>query len=131
MCSDPACQVATENCSNGTDDDGDGDADCADLIVLSIQLSIYRGRELWRWTDDDGDGDVDCDDSDCFNDPNCSGPGGFETDCGDNVDNDGDGDVDCDDSDCSGAPLCSGPPVESDCSDQADNDNDGSQTVLI
>lgn len=46
-------------------------------------------------TDNDGDGRIDCSDSDCANDPACTGEM-----CGNCVDDDGDGLVDYEDGDC-------------------------------
>jgi len=58
--------------------------------------------------DNDGDGDIDCADTDCTNDPACSGgcvP--VPEICDDGIDNDCDGKVDCaDKKDCNNFPGC-------------------------
>lgn len=72
----------TEICDNGSDDDGDGLADCADLIDCARADNC-----------DDGTPDV-------------------ETDCGDFDDNDQDGLTDCQDSDCADVFPCTGEAPE-------------------
>jgi hypothetical protein len=56
-------------CSDGLDDDGDGDIDCDDLDCRRSgacgEYYCYDGY------DDDGDGAVDCDDSDCCDFDEC------------------------------------------------------------
>ncbi|MCB9358760.1 hypothetical protein H6503_02420 [Candidatus Woesearchaeota archaeon] len=130
-CSDPDCYqqfsicsrgpcYTTENttwysCSDGTDNDYDGDMNCLDpdcdgmvgstsgsttgaLCEHAIETSCFDGF------DNDGDGDIDCADSDCdaYDHPltglDCEFL--FESDCDDGFDNDRDGSYDCSDSDC-------------------------------
>jgi hypothetical protein len=88
----------TEDCTNGMDDDGDGDVDTQDSDCSSggEEETVCDDGE-----DDDGDGDVDCDDDDCEFEDAC-----VESDCGNGTDDDGDGDVDCDDRDCNGEDEC-------------------------
>jgi len=95
----------TEDCTNGSDDDGDGAADCADSECAADASCTTADEVCDDGDDNDGDGDVDCDDSDCNGDPACDTAPSSETDCADQVDNDEDGDVDCADSDCAG-PGC-------------------------
>jgi hypothetical protein len=66
---------ATEDCTNGVDDDGDGLADCLDADCDGLN-SCEMGTELScnDNIDNDGDIDQDCDDSDCTSDPVCSSP---------------------------------------------------------
>ena len=51
-----------ENCINGTDDDGDGKADCEDSDCAT---SPACKEDCDDQKDNDGDGLVDCDDDDC------------------------------------------------------------------
>jgi hypothetical protein len=154
-----ACNAASETCLNGvcnrrseldcgnlSDDDGDGNPDCADLIDCSgkscgthcICINGKRGEGTCDdIADNDGDGDTDCVDFDCDKKSCgagcvCSNYARSETACGDGDDNDKDGSKDCvDNVDCSGKScgtncLCQGgKAVETSCSDGQDNDKDG------
>ena len=104
------------DCSDGIDNDQDGDVDCADIDCLGSpdcpELDCDNG------IDDDADGHIDCADPDCYGTPTCVP----ETNCVDGIDNDSDGLVDCDDDDCDIALACQ---PESDCADGLDNDGDG------
>ncbi|MFH2009853.1 MAG: hypothetical protein ABI333_24880 [bacterium] len=123
--------LTAEWCSNGADDDGDGDADCADSdcngqvcgpngqTCTGGQCTCPGGgteAACGDGLDNDCDGHVDCADSDCIGVPPCEQP---EQSCTDGIDNDADGDTDCDDSDCAGLPA------ETNCTDGLDNDCDG------
>lgn len=90
-----------EVCDNGSDDDGDGAADCDDADCGNAPACL-ASEVCDDGNDNDGDGDADCDDADCDADPACSAP---EV-CDDGDDNDGDGDADCDDADCAGQIAC-------------------------
>ena len=95
------------NCTDGLDNDSDGDVDCNDLncvnnpacATVSYETSCTDG------VDNDSDGVTDCNDSDCAFDAACSSVS-YETSCTDGVDNDSDGDTDCDDSDCAADAAC-------------------------
>jgi hypothetical protein len=120
-------------CSNGLDDDGDGDVDCVDSDCAG-NVACANPEDCTNGTDDNGDGDVDCDDVLCAGiHPSCGEV------CGDGIDNDGDGDVDCNDTDCTNFSACQGnpmgvgdicayqgdPPHTCECADGIDNDGDG------
>ncbi|MCA9604235.1 MAG: lamin tail domain-containing protein [Myxococcales bacterium] len=60
-------------CANATDDDRDGDVDCADSDCVTEPRCSETGDECGNSTDDDGDGDVDCADSDCLRRAPCDG----------------------------------------------------------
>ncbi len=97
--------VSTEDCTNGVDDDGDGDIDGADS-----DCAVVTPENCTNGIDDDGDGDIDAADTDC-QEP--EGPVGDAT-CSDGIDNDGDGDTDAADTDCQsgpGGPTCFGMPA--------------------
>lgn len=81
--------VASEDCTNGVDDDGDGQIDCDDE-----DCRVACTEDCDNGVDDDVDGDIDCLDSDCDLDPACA------EDCTNGLDDDGDGAVDCDDPGC-------------------------------
>jgi len=107
--SHPSCQTSsTEICDNGIDDDGVFGCDCGDLISCGLNftclfLTPYTETNCTDGLDDDRDCDIDCDDSDCADDPACTG---LVEICGNGIDDDNDGDTDCDDTDCAGHPSC-------------------------
>lgn len=111
------------NCSDGLDDDGDGDIDCADSDCgqdecCNVECFCEDG------IDNDGDGTTDCADTDCADNFCCDGS--FECNCNDGIDNDGNGLTDCDDlNSCANNPCCNTPFLECDCTDGLDNDGDG------
>jgi hypothetical protein len=95
-----AC-AAPETCDNGSDDNGNGLADCDDSQCWenAACLELCDNDE-----DDDHDGLIDCLDGDaCSEAPNC-----YESGCGNATDDDGDGATDCADMDCAGATACAG-----------------------
>jgi hypothetical protein len=89
-----------EQCTNGVDDDGDGDADCADPDCTNT-FSCIPAENCFDNIDNDQDGLYDCTDLDCAAALNCQ-----DEVCNDGTDNDGDGDTDCVDSDCVGDSSC-------------------------
>jgi len=76
---------AWEDCANGTDDDGDGDLDCADSDCHGTEAcpedtadtGLIEEQDCADKIDNDGDGDVDCADSDCADDPACEQAGAY------------------------------------------------------
>ena len=117
------------NCSNGIDDDSDGQIDCLDPDCVGDPACAAPGPEVCTGgADEDGDGLVDCADPDCFTDPACAA--GSEN-CSNGVDDDGDGLVDCADPDCQalscgiGCICAYGARRENNCGDGLDNDGDG------
>jgi hypothetical protein len=118
-------------CTDGIDNDGDGDTDCDDSKCADKPFCgpdfdaapKERGAlACGDGVDNDLDGDIDCDDSDCSDKPFCSTDDDDDDEesedepqergaraCKDGVDNDEDGDIDCDDSDCSDRPFCATP----------------------
>jgi len=119
------CSIGTAfecDCSDGLDNDGNGQTDCAET-VCSFDASCASGgggqsgsgnENCDDILDNDADGFNNCDDSDCAFYPTC-----YESSCDDGLDQDGDGDIDCADSDC--AFLC----LEKNCADSTDDDHDG------
>lgn len=104
-----------EECTNGMDDDRDGDADCNDFDCDADPACTETVCD--DGMDNDGDGSTDCADGDCGSFPACD----ESIQCTDGIDNDEDGDTDCVDFDCDGDPAC----IETDCHDLRDNDDDG------
>lgn len=130
-----------EDCSDGIDNDLDGDVDCRDWECRDPRRCPEDCTDGW---DNDGDGLTDCQDRDCMNPESCPEDceDGLDNDgdwlvdradpdcwtaedCWDGVDNDGDGARDCADTDCAELPEC----IE-DCSDGSDNDADGAVDCL-
>jgi Cys-rich repeat protein len=72
-----------EDCTNTTDDDGDGDIDCADSDCAGDPACAPPLEDCANGVDDDGDGDVDCSDVQCVREPICNGGGcnGFNCPC--------------------------------------------------
>lgn len=92
------CEDDLGYCTDGEDNDEDGDADCKDLDCASFCGEF--SEELCRnGLDDDDDGSIDCDDHEC--EVLCESSAAS---CEDQQDNDGDGDIDCDDEDCGCGP---------------------------
>jgi len=137
---------ASEDCTDGLDNDANGLTDCEDpscdgepcddgVSCTTGDTCDYLSSVCSGGVDDDlCDDGVFCNGMetcdailDCLagSDP-CADPGEacdetddecIETDCGDSADNDGDTLIDCDDADCVGG-------AETDCSDGIDNDCD-------
>src|SRR3989338_4557235 len=68
----------SENCTNGTDDDGDGFTDCEDTgcdaaseCAASASSMGMMGEVCDNSSDDDSDGMIDCDDDGCMASPSC------------------------------------------------------------
>ena len=89
---------ATEDCTDGIDQDCDWLIDCADDDCDGDASCV---EDCSNGVDDDGDGLVDCEDGYCSADASCT-----ETDCTDGVDDDGDGYTDCQDDECWGVTGC-------------------------
>jgi hypothetical protein len=143
LCVGPGCGTTTEDCATNEDEDGDGDAGCADHEcwvpggscpeVCTSQFDedadgFFGCFDSDCWvnggvcqencesdSDEDADGLVSCLDSDCW----VLGSGCAET-CDGGNDEDGDGDVDCADSDCWLGGVC-----EEACEGGDDEDGDG------
>ena len=110
------------NCTDGVDDDGDGQIDCADADCAgdasckpaptappaAAPAKSDKETNCTDRSDNDGDTVVDCADADCYDNPVCKPSGVPEKTnslCTDFVDNDGDGAIDCDDMDCQGPGI--------------------------
>ncbi|MSP16458.1 MAG: hypothetical protein EXR73_07595 [Myxococcales bacterium] len=92
-------------CSDGLDDDGDGDLDCFDQDCDGLSGCEFPGeRTCYDGRDNDLDTAIDCADSDCDAVMRCEH--GAERSCVDGYDNDADGLVDCADADCAPASIC-------------------------
>jgi cysteine-rich repeat protein len=120
LCLPLSRSCATELCSGGIDEDGDGDVDCADSDCSedpacdeAIEISCTNA------IDDDGDLLVDCADDECASSADC-----VESICDDALDNDNDGKFDCSDTDCDGAVACAVAAPEI-CTGGVDEDLDG------
>ncbi|MCD6496862.1 MAG: trypsin-like serine protease [Deltaproteobacteria bacterium] len=107
-------------CTNGQDDDGDGQTDCDDPDCDGVPACRVPQEACDNGVDDDKDGRIDCADPDCAQAPHCHP--GQET-CTNGIDDDGDGQTDCDDSDCTQDAACL--PGNENCTNGVDDDNDG------
>lgn len=96
---DPAT-VTFEECTNGQDDDGDGDVDCADADCAIFPTCIPP-ETCNDGLDNDFDAGIDCGDLDCSTATNCK-----QESCANGLDDDGDGAIDCVDIDCFVDPAC-------------------------
>jgi MYXO-CTERM domain-containing protein len=111
--------VASEDCGNGLDDDGDGLVDCADPDCATAPSCTAPPELCGNGVDDDGDGAIDCADPDCAGDPACLSA----EQCANGVDDDGDGAIDCADPDCATDAYClAGQEL---CVNGVDDDGDG------
>ncbi len=70
-----AHQIETD-CSDGIDNDQNGETDCDDANCADTDACVPASSEICTdGEDNDGDGQVDCADTDCADDPSClSGP---------------------------------------------------------
>jgi len=117
--SDGKGDACEPQCSNGLDDDGDGDVDAADSACL-VPTFDDESPPCANGLDDDGDGLADFPD-----DPGCANVAWPLEDpaCNDGLDNDGDTATDFPaDAGCAAAWAISEEP---ECSDGLDNDGDG------
>ena len=74
---------ATEDCSNSSDDNGNGDVDCEDLACMddpacsdddgTQTVTTPLVENCSNGEDDDNNGDKDCEDFACTDDPACQG----------------------------------------------------------
>lgn len=112
-------------CSDGDDNDGDGETDFPDDPGCSSagdpdETDVPQCAD---GLDNDGNGDADFpDDQGCSSYADDSEDG--EPACGDGADNDGDGEVDSDDPGCSSATDTDENDIPA-CADGVDNDDDG------
>jgi hypothetical protein len=79
------CQDCAEDCSNGVDDDSDGDADCLDSACAGVCPEVCDNGE-----DDNADWLVDCGDPSCESTCDADGDGWLSRDVGGDDCNDGD-----------------------------------------
>ncbi len=59
------CEGVFEDCTNGADDDGDGDVDCLDADCEDDPACESVSEDCENGADDDGDGYTDCEDLNC------------------------------------------------------------------
>jgi hypothetical protein len=99
-------ELVAEICGDGLDNDGDGQADCADGDCDASPLCIDTTEAICDdGLDNDGDGQIDCADSDCLGIGLCSAEVTANA-CSDGFDNDGDGLTDCADPGCARNRVC-------------------------
>jgi hypothetical protein len=123
-CMGGQCLPSTElSCSDGLDNDKNGETDCADPACEGRQCALgctcvngaKRETDCTDGVDNDTNGKTDCADSACEGSECgagcvCSNMMKIESDCSDGKDNDGDGMKDCADSDCN-MVACSPAPA--------------------
>jgi hypothetical protein len=99
-----------EVCTDGSDNDCNGVADCLDPACSSFQdcgcHPLASGEICNNGQDDDCDGTVDCNDTDCMGTSGCACSADEHNKCEDGIDNDCDGLTDCDDWDCADSTYC-------------------------
>jgi len=127
-CAPPASPET--NCTDGIDNDGDGNIDCADQDCGMDPACLPPVIEnCTNGVDDNGNGFVDCADRDCVSEPVCAPPP-VQENCNDGVDNDQDGFIDCNDQDCAQDSACAPePPADPVCGNgivEAGEECDGS-----
>jgi hypothetical protein len=99
-------ELVAEICGDGLDNDGDGQADCADGDCDGSPLCVDTAEAICDdGADNDGDGQTDCADSDCLGVGLCIAENTTAT-CSDGFDNDGDGLTDCADPGCAKNRVC-------------------------
>lgn len=115
----------SENCTDGTDNNCNGVADCFDPACVGGPCGCTPspgGENCQNGQDDDCDGAVDCHDADCVGTVVC---GCTTEQCGNGVDDDCDGKMDCADSDCAMNPACVCQAQAESCTNGVDDDCDG------
>jgi hypothetical protein len=114
-----------EDCTDGTDNDCNGVADCLDPVCKysgSCGCVPNPSGELCNnGKDDNCDGMVDCNDPLCLGTTACGCLAKETGLCQNGVDDDCDTFIDCDDSDCYSDALCSCSKNTEDCTDGKDN----------
>jgi hypothetical protein len=113
-----------EVCTDGSDNDCNGVADCNDPACVGRQDCGCdpTPENCSNNLDDDCDGIVDCFDADCVGTPACGCLPSEAGLCENGFDDDCDGAFDCDDSDCAGTQTCQCKNQFEDCSNGADDD---------
>ena len=124
-------------CSDGNDNDHDGDIDCDDKGCENVLACLPDGENTFDkctdGIDNDDDELIDCEDIDCSHLEPCLDipvlPDPTENTnllCSDGKDNDGDSDIDCDDKSCENVLAClpDGENTFDKCTDGIDNDDD-------
>ena len=130
--SPPATEATLSECQDGTDNDGDGNIDCADDQCASFTTCATPTENTLGSCQDGEDNDqddlIDCADTDCSAFTHCQSPTeNTLSACQDTLDNDGDDLIDCADPDCGSLSICV-PSSENTsllCQDSEDNDGDG------
>jgi hypothetical protein len=117
-----------ELCTDGTDNDCNGVADCNDPACADAPrcgcTASPSGESCKNGVDDDCDGAVDCNDADCAGSPACGCLPSEAALCGNGVDDDCDGTIDCADADCASSPACVCATAKEDCRNGIDDDCD-------
>jgi len=117
-----------ENCTDGTDNDCNGVADCSDPACKMVPncgcVPSPSGENCSNGTDDDCDGVVDCFDANCQGTPSCGCLPNEAAACDNGFDDDCDGQIDCNDLDCVGTKICTCQTAIEFCDNKADDDCD-------
>jgi hypothetical protein len=109
-----------EICTNGVDDDGDEQIDCADSGCSTHAACVQNQENCTNDTDDDGDNLIDCLDPQCATQTDCTGT----EICNNGVDDDNDDLIDCaDTANASPTRACGGGTGEV-CTNGTDDDGD-------
>ena len=115
-----------EICTNGVDDDVNGQVDCSDAACSADPVCAAPPAEICNnGIDDNNNGAIDCSDGACANDASCRAVRAEI--CNNGVDDDGNGAVDCSDGACSASPFCAAsvPTVGEVCDNTIDDDSNG------
>ncbi len=105
---------AETDCTNGADDDSDGQTDCddSDCYMIPACMGTENTMALCNdGNDNDLDGKFDCNDPDCFPFAICTS----SENCTNVIDDDGDGLADCLDPICHNDPMCIMRPIQVKC----------------
>lgn len=114
-----------EICTDGTDNNCNGVADCFDPACQGGPcgcIPALGGEDCQNGTDDDCDEASDCNDPDCIGTMAC---GCTAEQCENGSDDDCDGQIDCADSDCAQNSACECQATPESCTNGADEDCDG------